>query len=96
MQPSVDDLVQAGFGLAVDEIAAAEADSGQGFFLAVDLEDARVALLYTEESPTEPSFSGILLAADDIARETSTFLDGDLASESLSADGGVTRAPQCL
>lgn len=96
VQPSVDDVVEAGFRLAVDAVAAAQADSGRGFYLAVDLEDSRVAILYTEESPTEPSFSGVLLAVDDIARETSTFMDGDISLDALAADGGVSRAPQCL
>ncbi|MDR6868041.1 hypothetical protein J2Y69_002649 [Microbacterium resistens] len=97
VQPVLDDLAAGGFDLGVDEVAGATSDNGGGYFLAVDLEDSRIAVLYTESSPTSPSFSGTLFAVNDVALGASNFASAaTLGLGDLSANGGASRAPRCL
>lgn len=96
VHPTLDDEIAAAFGgIGVDEIAAARA-STTGYFLAVDLEDGRIAVLYAPSSPMNPDFDGVLYAVDDLARSLSTYLGVDIAAVDVSGDDGISRAPRCL
>ena len=96
VHPRLDDVIAAGFGgLGVDELAAARASGSGGHFIAVDLEDGRIAVLYTASPPNSATFEDHLYAVDDTALALSTFTDvtalGDFAD-----DDGIARAARCL
>lgn len=96
VHPRLDDIIAAGFGgLGVDELAAARSSGSGGYYIAVDLEDGRIAVLYTALSPHSATFEDHLYAVDDTALALSTFDDvtsiGDFAG-----DDGIARAARCL
>ena len=96
VHPRLDDIIAAGFGgLGVDELAAARSSGSGGYYIAVDLEDGRIAVLYTSLSPHSATFEDHLYAVDDTALALSTFDDvtsiGDFAG-----DDGIARAARCL
>lgn len=96
VHPRLDDVTTAAFGgLGVDELAAARGAITPGYFIAVDLEDGRIAVLYTSSSPTDPAFRDQLYAADDNARELSRLADVVEVGD-VSGDDGVQRAKSCL
>ena len=96
VHPRLDGVIAAGFGgLDVDELAAARSSGSGGYYIAVDLEDGRIAVLYTALSPHSATFEDHLYAVDDTALALSTF-DDVAALGDFVGDAGIARAAHCL
>lgn len=96
VHPRLDDIIAAGFGgFGVDELAAARSSGSGGYYIAVDLEDGRIAVLYTALSPHSATFEDHLYAVDDTALALSTFDDVTSIGD-FTGDDGIARAARCL
>ncbi|MEI3844475.1 MULTISPECIES: hypothetical protein [unclassified Microbacterium] len=89
----LEDLLDDGFTVPIDDVAGMASDDGLGYYLAVRLDDASMVILYTDDDPRRTPFTADVYSVDELARSLSTF---PASEDDLLDDPVATRIVGCL
>lgn len=89
----LEDLLDDGFTVPIDDVAGMASDDGLGYYLAVRLDDASMVVLYTDDDPRRTPFTAEVYSVDELARSLSTF---PASEDDLLDDPAATRIVGCL
>ncbi|MDA4890863.1 hypothetical protein PFZ55_28655 [Streptomyces sp. MS2A] len=89
----MEDLLDDGFTVPIDDVAGMASDDGLGYYLAVRLDDASMVVLYTDDDPRRTPFTAEVYSVDELARSLSTF---PASEDDLLDDPAATRIVGCL